>query len=176
MKKIIVSFFTIFAIASCVPQKQHQELEGNYYKSLDELASTSKDLTLANLKIENLEKDLAHTKKELFNKDTALGNAQAIIRASQSEHDSSLQELYSALNSSGEKSKLFYSQLNEKEKQVADLTTKLKSLEDKIDQKDTEIFNLKRQVLTLEINQKVSDATATPPAKPKATTGGTSKK
>ena len=66
MKKIIVSFFTIFAIASCVPQKQHQELEGNYYKSLDELASTSKDLTLANLKIENLEKDLAHTKKELF--------------------------------------------------------------------------------------------------------------
>ena len=52
---------------------------------------------------------------------------------------------------------------NEKEKQVAELTQKVNDLEAKIDQKDTEIFNLKRQILTLEINQKVSEATATPP-------------
>ena len=70
---------------------------------------------------------------------------------------------------------MFYTQLNEKEKQVADLTQKVKDLDAKIDQKDTEIFNLKRQILTQEINQKVSEATATPPktttpAKPKTTT------
>ena len=53
--------------------------------------------------------------------------------------------------------------MNEKEKQVADLTQKVKDLDAKIDQKDTEIFNLKRQILTQEINQKVSEATATPP-------------
>ena len=152
MKKIVLCCFALFAIASCVPQKQHQELEANYYKALDDQSNTSKELTLANLKIENLEKDLAKTKSELYIKDTALSNAQSMIRMAQKEHDTNLQELYSALNSSGEKSKLFYTQLNEKEKQVADLT-----------QKDTEIFNLKRQILTQEINQKVSEATATPP-------------
>ncbi|WP_312556092.1 hypothetical protein [Empedobacter brevis] len=175
MKKIVLCCLTVFAIASCVPQKQHQELEANYYKALDDQANTSKDLTLANLKIENLEKDLERTKRELYIRDTALSNAQSMIRISQKEHDTNLQELYSALNSSGEKSKLFYTQLNEKEKQVTELTQKLKDMEAKIDQKDTEIFNLKRQILTQEINQKVSEATATPPktvtpVKPKTTT------
>ena len=175
MKKIVLCCLTLFAIASCVPQKQHQELEANYYRALDDQSNTSKDLTLANLKIETLEKDLAKAKSELYIKDTALTNAQTMIRMAQKEHDTNLQELYSALNSSGEKSKLFYTQLNEKEKQVAELTQKVKDLDAKIDQKDTEIFNLKRQILTQEINQKVSEATATPPktttpAKPKTTT------
>jgi DNA repair exonuclease SbcCD ATPase subunit len=162
MKKIILSCLTVFAIASCVPQKQHQELENSYYKALDDQSNTSKDLTLANLKIETLEKDLAKAKSELYIKDTALTNALNLNKITQKEHDSNLQELYSALNSSGEKSKLFYTQLNEKEKQVTDLTQKVKDLEAKIDAKDTEIFNLKRQILTQEINQKVSEATATP--------------
>ena len=170
MKKIILSCLTVFAITSCVPQKQHQELENSYYKALDEQSNTSKELTLANLKIENLEKDLARTKSELYIKDTALANSQSMIRASQKEHETNFQELYSALNSSGEKSKLFYTQLNEKEKQVGDLTQKVKDLDAKIDAKDTEIFNLKRQLLTYEINQKVSDATATPAKAPTKTT------
>ena len=170
MKKIILSCLTVFAITSCVPQKQHQELENSYYKALDEQSNTSKELTLANLKIENLEKDLARTKSELYIKDTALANSQSMIRASQKEHETNLQELYSALNSSGEKSKLFYTQLNEKEKQVGDLTQKVKDLDAKIDAKDTEIFNLKRQLLTYEINQKVSDATATTAKAPTKTT------
>ena len=172
MKKIVLGCLTVFAITSCVPQKQHQELESSYYKALDDQSNTSKDLTLAKLKIENLEQDLARTKSELHIKDTALLNAQSTIRATQKEHDTSFQELYSALNSSGQKSKLFYTQLNEKEKQVSELTQKVKDLEAKIDARDTEIFNLKRQVLTNEINQKVSEATATPPkttAPPKTT-------
>ena len=179
MKKIILSCLTVFALTSCVPQKQFQELENNYYKALDDQSSTSKDLTLANLRIENLEKDLERTKKELYAKDTALVNTQRIIKATQKEYDSSMQELYSALNSSGEKSKLFYTQLNDKEKQVADLTQKVKDLDAKLDAKDTEIFNLKKQILTMEINQKVSAATSTPapptPAKTPAKTTGTKK-
>lgn len=165
MKKIVLSCLTVFAITSCVPQKQYQELEGNYYKALDEQSNTAKELTLANLKVENLEKNLEYSKNELYRKDTALSNAQAMIRASQQEHDTNLQELYSALNSSGEKSKLFYTQLNEKEKQVTELTQKVTDFEEKIDAKDTEIFNLKRQILTLEINQKVSEAKAEPAKK-----------
>ena len=90
-----------------------------------------------------------------------------------------MQELYSALNSSGEKSKLFYTQMNDKEKQVADLTQKVKDFEAKLDAKDNEIFNLKKQILTIEINQKVSAATSTPapttPAKTPAKTTGTKK-
>lgn len=165
MKKIVLSCLTVFAISSCVPQKQHQELEANYYKALDEQSNTAKELTLANLKIENLEKNLEYSKNELYRKDTALSSTQAMIRASQKEHETNLQELYSALNSSGEKSKLFYNQLNEKEAQVTELTQKMTDLEKKIDEKDTEIFNLKRQILTLEINQKVSEAKAEPAKK-----------
>ncbi|WP_313374107.1 hypothetical protein [Chishuiella sp.] len=165
MKKIVLSCLTVFAITSCVPQKQYQDLENNYYKALDDQSNTSKDLTLANLKIENLEKEMELSKNELYRKDTALSNTQAMIKQVQKEHDSNLQELYSALNSSGEKSKLFYNQLNEKETLVNDLTQKVKDLEAQIDAKDTEIFNLKRQILTLEINQKVSEATATPAKK-----------
>ena len=93
MKKIILSCLTVFALTSCVPQKQFQELENNYYKALDDQSSTSKDLTLANLRIENLEKDLERTKKELYAKDTALVNTQRIIKATQKEYDSSMQEL-----------------------------------------------------------------------------------
>ena len=93
MKKIVLCCFTLFAIVSCVPQKQHQELEANYYKALDDQSNTSKELTLANLKIENLEKDLAKTKSELYIKDTALSNAQSMIRMAQKEHDTNLQEL-----------------------------------------------------------------------------------
>ncbi|WP_313383721.1 hypothetical protein [Chishuiella sp.] len=165
MKKIVLSCLTVFAITSCVPQKQYQDLENNYYKALDDQSNTSKDLTLANLKIENLEKDMELAKNELYRKDTALSNAQAMIKQAQKEHDTNLQELYSALNSSGEKSKLFYNQLSEKEKLANDLSQKVKDLEEQIDAKDTEIFNLKRQILTLEINQKVSEATATPAKK-----------
>ena len=55
---------------------------------------------------------------------------------------------------------------------VEQFNKKVKDLDAKLDAKDTEIFNLKKQILTMEINQKVSAATSTPaPTTPAKTTG-----
>lgn len=155
MKKIILSCIVLAGITSCVPQKKFDELENNYYASLDEQARVTRDLTVANHKIESLEKDLAKTQQELYIKDTALTNAQRLMNVSQSEFEGLLQEMHSALNSTSQKSQTFFTQLTDKEKQVEDLLKQTKDLEAKIEAQNNEIISLKKQIFIKDIQEQV---------------------
>ncbi|RLZ11920.1 coiled-coil domain-containing protein [Faecalibacter macacae] len=155
MKKIIFSCIILAGITSCVPQKKFDDLENSYYTSLDEQGKLNKELTLANHTIETLQKDLDKTKKELYVKDTALDNAQKLMKISQSEFEGLLQEMHSALNSSSNKSQTFFNQLTDKEKQVEDLLKSQKDLEAKIEAQNNEILNLKKQIFVKEIQDQV---------------------
>lgn len=154
MKKIIYTLIVLATVASCVPQKKFDELENNYYMSLNEQSRLNKELTLANHNIETLQSDLEKTKKELFVKDTALANAQKLMNVSQGEFEGLMQQMQSALNSSNQKSQTFFNQLKDKEKQVEDLMKQKKELEDKVETQTNEIVNLKKQILIKEIQEK----------------------
>ncbi|MBQ0147546.1 MAG: hypothetical protein KBS93_03715 [Flavobacteriaceae bacterium] len=155
MKKIIFSCIVLAGITSCVPQKKFDELENSYYTSLNEQSRLNKDLSVANSKIENLEASLVKTQNELYIKDTALINAQRLMNVSQSEFENLLQQMHSALNSTSQKSETFFNQLNEKEKQVADLVKQTTELEAKIEKQNNEIIALKKQIFVKEIQEQV---------------------
>ncbi|MBF0596716.1 hypothetical protein [Faecalibacter rhinopitheci] len=155
MKKIIFSCIVLAGVTSCVPQKKFDELENSYYTSLNEQSRLNKDLSVANSKIENLEASLVKTQNELYIKDTALINAQRLMNVSQSEFENLLQQMHSALNSTSQKSETFFNQLNEKEKQVADLVKQTTELEAKIEKQNNEIIALKKQIFVKEIQEQV---------------------
>lgn len=155
MKKILLSCVVLAGITSCVPQKKYDELERAQYASLNEQGRLNKELTVANHNIESLKQQLEKVQKELFIKDTALANSQKLINTSQSEFEGLLQEMQSALNSSNQKSKTFFNQLTDKEKQVEDLLKNQKDLEAKIEAQTNEIVNLKKQIFVKDIQDKV---------------------
>lgn len=155
MKKILLSCVVLAGITSCVPQKKFDELERAHYSALNEQGRLNKELTLANHNLETLKQQLDKSQKELLVKDAALANSQKLINTSQSEFEGLLQEMQSALNSSNQKSKTFFNQLTDKEKQVEDLLKNQKDLETKIETQTNEIINLKKQIFVKEIQDKV---------------------
>jgi len=157
MKKIILGLVVLTSVASCVPQKKFDDLENNYYSSLDEQSRLNKELTLANHNIETLNQQLDKTQKELYIKDTALINAQKLMNVSQKEFEGLLQEMHSALNSSSQKSQTFFNQLTDKEKQFEDLQKMNKDLEAKVETQNNEIIALKKQIFINDIQKKVNE-------------------
>lgn len=154
MKKLMIALVAV-GMTSCVPQKKYDDLERSYYQSLDEQAAVTRKLTLADHSIETLSRELKTTKEELFVKDTALANVQKLMNVSQSEFDNLMQEMHLALNSSSEKTKTFFNQLTDKEKQTEDLIKKIKELEAKVETQNAEIIKLKREAFIQNIQEQV---------------------
>ena len=154
MKKILYTFVVLATLTSCVSQKKFDDLQNNYYITLNDQSRLNKELTLANHTVETLQADMNKIKKELYIKDTALMNTQKLMNVSQNEFENMNLQLQSALNSSNQKSQTVIKQLKDKEAQYDELAKQKKELETKIEAQNNEIINLKKQILIKDIQEK----------------------